>query len=260
VETEETQSPDQAGRIQWLNLPGATISLSVLAQGYLPLEQTVNIERGPNDLTLTLEHQPYALHPLKVCQPGQELLYLEDFEDGQAQGWEPISRPMWNFEEIEDRGTVLTYSEENTEAIRLSYESGEAFGDFVWSLDMINGGDVWLFTHIQGDMKYLMRFNPPGEGLQIIHVEGDQHKGSVYRGLRWLPYGVWQHVAIAFFEGSLEFWIDGELILALDDPNPLGPGAIQVLVNSPGEVSSFDNLVICGLTEPYSPPPPEDGE
>ena len=82
--------------------------MSIAAQGYEPYTETVSLERGENGKTFTLTADPLQVNPASACLEGQELVLIEDFEDGKMQNWEgQIVRPMFDFVEIVDRGTVL---------------------------------------------------------------------------------------------------------------------------------------------------------
>jgi hypothetical protein len=85
-------TPNAAGVLVLNDLPTGVVSLAVSAPGYLPLEQGLIIEKGePANLTLALERDTLGLDPVDACASGEELLYIEDFNDGQAQGWRNIS-------------------------------------------------------------------------------------------------------------------------------------------------------------------------
>ena len=84
------QANDQ-GQYSWNNLRGEAVSLTVSAQGYVNAEQTATIQRGPNEVKVTLKRDPFAILPSEVCAPDQKILYVEDFQDGKSQGWQNIS-------------------------------------------------------------------------------------------------------------------------------------------------------------------------
>ncbi len=79
---------DDAGNAVWLGLPGETASISVTAQGYVGAEQSTTLERGPNVVEIILERDPRQVLPATACMEGETVAYIEDFEDGFAQGWD----------------------------------------------------------------------------------------------------------------------------------------------------------------------------
>ncbi len=206
-------------------------------------------------MTFSLTADPLQVNPASACQEGQEVLYIEDFEDGFAQDWDGISRPRYEFEEIETRGTVLTFSEENTEGTGTPIEPGKEFGNIVWKWDTFNDNDIFIHFHEKGDKKYLIRFQPGGEGVQIMHQEGEVHHATAYRGYNNFE---WISVAVVFYGNALEFYVNDELYVALDDPDPIPTGGIMMHFTQPGSAISLDNMVICGLSEPYIPPVSEE--
>lgn len=85
-----TLTTDNQGAVSWADLPGEIVTLSVSAQGYLSVELSEVIGRGDNQLTIALERDPFGILTSEACAPGETLLYVEDFQDGHAQGWETI--------------------------------------------------------------------------------------------------------------------------------------------------------------------------
>ena len=81
---------DENGLVSWENLPGSSITFSITAPGYFPLEIAEMIERGQNDLTYTLERDPNGLLAVNACAPNEKLVYIEDLQDGKAQEWDVI--------------------------------------------------------------------------------------------------------------------------------------------------------------------------
>jgi hypothetical protein len=180
---------------------------------------------------------------------------MEDFEDGQAQGWGNLVRPVWSFGQVEGHGTVLTAYVPDGKG-HAYYRQGD-FGNSVWLLDLqAGGGDLhlnWHFTEsTAGISRYLVVYKP-GEHVQIHrHIPG---AGGVLaeRVAPAVPEGVWQRIAIAYFEGAVDVWIDGQLVLGVNDPEPLERGGLWLEIN-PSPVSiSFDDIVVCSLNGPYQP-------
>lgn len=251
----DASAVDDTGNVEFLNLPGGEVALVISAQGYDPVEETVALERGMNTKSYSMQVDPLQIQPSEACQEGQKVLYIEDFEDGFAQGWDGISRPRWEFEDVEGRGKVLTFMVENTEGAGTPIEGGKEFGNIVWKWDTFNDNDIFLNFHEKDEQRYLIRFQPGGEGVQIFHVKNGEHQASAYRGFNEKE---WISVAIAFYDNSLEFWINDELYLALDDPDPIPSGGLMMHFTQPGAIASLDNMVICELTEPYAPPVTEE--
>ena len=60
-------------------------NLQVSAPGYHAASQPVTLERGPNELAVVLQRDPLGLAAADACAPDEKLLYIEDFQDGEAQ-------------------------------------------------------------------------------------------------------------------------------------------------------------------------------
>ena len=84
-------STDDSGQVTWSSLGGPNGALTVAAPGYFGAEQSVSLGRGPNEVVVALERDPYGLLPSVACAPEEKSLYIEDFQDGQAQGWQAIT-------------------------------------------------------------------------------------------------------------------------------------------------------------------------
>ena len=256
TEQEEVMA-GETGKAVLMNLPGPEVEVSIIAQGYNPHTETVTLERGMNAITLTLIADPLQVNPATACQEGQKVLYIEDFEDKLTQEMVGITRPIFDYEEVEERGTVLTYSEENTNITGTPIKPGTDFGNFVWKFDTFNENALYLNIHQkEGDEgAYMIHFIPSDVGVMIFRMEGSEAVNTPNK--RFIEIE-WTNLAIAFFDNAVEVYVNNELYMALDDPDPLPPGGIYLEIGRGGSAVSFDNMVICELTEPYAPPVTEE--
>jgi len=254
---QEKVTMDESGVVEMLNLPGPEIEVSISAQGYKPLTEMVTIERGKTPITFTLEADPLQVNPATACPEGATLLYVEDFEDGFAQDWDGVSRPKFSFDGMEDGGTVLTFAAENPDGAGTPIMKGAEVGNFLWEFDTVNENDLFIHIHEKEDKKYLIRFQPGGEGFQLIKQDGSTHVGAAYRGFNVFE---WVNVAIVFYENALEVWIDGELYTAFDDAEPYPSGSLMMHFAPQQGAVSLDNMIICGLSAPYEPVVEETAE
>lgn len=250
---------DDQGRYSWPDLPGGETAMAAGAQGYRNAEQTFTLQRGPNEVTIALERDPFQLLPSEVCQPGQELLYLEDFEDGQAQDW-PVTRPAWALEQVEGRGTVLTKTAGEGAFLPSNVDNS---GNTVWLLETRNTSEItWLYQRYggqgpAGSLANLIAFVGPRLMIQAGTGGGAamQNLGSTVAP----PPGEdgWHRLAIAYFNGNIDIWIGDTLVLGVTDRAPLESGALALETSTTEGVTSYDNLVICSLAEPYAPAAPQ---
>ena len=254
AEMDQALTADDNGQVTYLDIPGNAFAYTVSAQGYNLAEGDVELERGSNSFEVTMARDPLQILPSEACQPGQDVLYIEDFEDGQGQLLEGLGRPLWGFEEDPVLGSYLV-GNESTGWKRVQH-NGENYGDFVLHFDMLRPVDVdiiWVRIQEGEGNSYIAVFSR--DGNTWLQREGPSEPVWPARFLA-SPDGVtWEHVSLSTYEGAFDFWIENELILGVDDPEPLGPGAISIELTEHTQPFYVDNIVICGLTDPYEPPP-----
>ena len=73
---------DAGGAASFSDLSGADVSIAVSAQGYLPVELSETLERGQNQVTMTLARDPAGLLSQNACAPGEKLLYITTSRTG----------------------------------------------------------------------------------------------------------------------------------------------------------------------------------
>ncbi len=266
---EGTQISDEAGQVFWYDLPGDSINISISAQGYFPQVLEHKLERGVNQITITLERDPHGLLPEGVCAPGQNVLYIEDFQDGEAQGWsEQIKmRAMgWDIIPHPDSQGNLVLVNTNSSGAGVMLEN-VPFGPAAWHLQFMTDGNQiirlewhWKYDYTDEtgyveNSAYYARFEQPNT-LVIDRQKGESDVGLFGFTPFSIKKGVWQTVDISTFEGRFEFWLNDQVLVSYKDPDPLPAGDIVIGLDEVlgGEqVLYFDNLVVCELTEPYTP-------
>jgi len=252
---EQPIQTDLDGQVSWMDLPGDTISLIASSQGYAILEQTSSIERGSNEVILVMERDPFQILPAEACGPGQDLLYLEDFEDGDAQEWQDLERPKWSFGDDEINGKTLSlYTPDSVASTQYQAE----FGNAVWSFDIKMNGPVDLhinwhskesedgssryFVAYKSNEHFQLHFMAPGTGYGLGEVSPPVFEE-----------GSWHRFSFAYFDGKLDVWADNILILGVDHKDqPIENGGFSYIIE-PGEGLALDNVVVCGLNEPFQP-------
>ena len=85
------QISDTGGEAVFNNLPNADLLLQISAQGYLAQEQASSLERGANQITVTMERDPFGILPADILNEGETILFLEDFQDGDDDPVEPYN-------------------------------------------------------------------------------------------------------------------------------------------------------------------------
>lgn len=104
---------NERGQVIWSDLPGPAATLTLMAQGYVSMSQSARLERGQNTVTIAMERDPKQILPAEACQPGESPLYIEDFEDGQAQGWDWAGQGLpdgWTIEQSSLTGSLVLHA------------------------------------------------------------------------------------------------------------------------------------------------------
>jgi len=259
------------GQYSWNNLNGEAVSLTVSAQGYLNAEQTAVIQRGPNEVKVTLKRDPFGLLPSEACAPDQKILYVEDFQDGQAQDWQMISASVrgdmpigWS---IIDEGGNKILKLANAPSPGNDELQNHTFDNFIWRAKFkIVGSDadmffMWRITHAEQLTKrmavvfgrdakpWMVRFLDSPTGPMAINTAQNGAK---------LNSDQWYDIAITYFNGVHQVWYGGKDQLKYEDPQPYPAGAIGLETHlESGKTTQlfFDNFAVCELTAPYQPSP-----
>lgn len=258
------------GSISWENLPNDSIRISVAAQGFLPTENTQSIERGSNEILISLERDPDGLLPSEACREAETLLYVEDFQDGQAEDWPEIQNidPGWSTGALtEEPGNQVLSAQFSAflgnEPV-FAHLGEHSFDNAVWRIKfLITGkGEIsfkWLHTteplEIGGgtvtDSHYEIMI-----GTNVINLRRLQAPltvKDVARSSRFPRAGEWHQLEISTFQGAAEVWLDGTQIMAYIDPQPMPAGSISLTFSPPDETTLvyFDNISICELVQPF---------
>jgi hypothetical protein len=285
AELEEEQASDDAGQVGWGDLPGEAVNLSVSAQGYFDAEESATISRGPNEVAVTLERDPSGVLPAEACAPSETLLYVEDFQDGKAQGWGQItaatdSGAMNGWEIVEDAEVpgdyVLKLSNEATGAPADAGDGtyDQEFDNAVWRVWIKYNGDVigtFIFLNWQhhpspdGESRYPVQIGPaPNIMTALTRLSPDAgHFNVVPASHNGLRQNQWTLFELSSYEGVVEMWIDGVRYASWTDPNPLPAGGIGIELHTtePGMTTfTFDDLVVCGLSAPFETMPEPEPE
>ena len=270
--SEEPVRTNDQGVYGWSNLPRDAVNIEASAPGYVNQSIQQNMERGKNDIQITLVRDPFGLLLTDACGSGESLIYIEDFQDGTAQNWPEI--------DLHAQGWSVAGYPEETGNFVASYNSGEhlgsnlqseAFPDSVWRIRFRADGDRpisfnWQQTYgveVDGqhadDVRYQIVINSGGSqihrltlpALNIVVASGQGAKANA-----------WHTLEASFYQGDVQLWIDGQQRSSYTDPKPLPAGGIglELLPHevTAGSVASFDNISVCGLNAPfvslYAPP------
>jgi hypothetical protein len=271
---------DAAGQFTWSNLPGAAATLKISAQGYLSSEQSDTLERGPSEISVVMKRDPYGLLPSTACAPGEKLLFMEDFQDGQTdiKHWGSTGRspvPL-GFAPDEAGNTVLihdmtTPNNDMSTAWKNDPEGAPIeFGNAAWrmrfmltketewSLGWNSAGPNEFGGITTSDSGYSIMFNT-SRHIIVLRGISDANGQGVYNlgktGLvdkvLILKPNVWHYLEISTYQGHVQVWLDGAGIVDVQDDMPLPPGGFNIQGGKSG-ILYYDAISVCGLSAPFT--------
>jgi Carboxypeptidase regulatory-like domain len=266
---------DEAGQFEWTNLPGPQVTLKVSASGYVPAEQPAVLERGLNEVSVALARDPFGLLPSEACAPEEKLLYIDDFQDGEAQGWSEIEfrTPGWDIvpdPEVPENMIVSGQHSDMTQGdVLQSMLTGQVFDNAVWRVRFnvtkpFPRQDTWFsfnWRHapqpfdLDGqeifDSRYQLPFNFNSFGMRRLQQPATNIGIADARNP---SYGAWHLAEISTFDGATEAWMDGQQLMAYADPKPIPPGTVSLELWLKGTDFPvyFDNMSVCELSAPFA--------
>ncbi|HEY5982423.1 MAG TPA: carboxypeptidase regulatory-like domain-containing protein [Anaerolineales bacterium] len=250
---------DASGQHTWNNLQGPSVTLSVSAPGYYSALQPVTLERGLSEMAVVLQPDPLALQIADACGPGERLLYLEDFQNGEAPNWHVTAgdAAAWSIAAQDDGNHFASMSGIGVTQVELR---GFTFGNIVWRIKaQASGNDGEAFLNLKhfradGDSRYSVQWGPTSM-LGLLRGEGsaDEQKlaGSQFRA----RVGRWYYVEASSYEGLLQVWVDGKKQVEVQDASPLPPGTISLeshINADPKMAYLFDDISVCELNAPMN--------
>ncbi len=262
----DAKQTDASGIVTWNGLGGPEATLIVSAPGYYRARQPTPLELGENQRVVVLLNNPHALLPAEACAPNEKMLYREDFEDGQAQGWPEITAAVngqaengWGIRAQADGNQTasVTGIHESTDALQ-----GFLFDNVVWRLKVLALGYDGYFVLDLKDAQasgthtsYAVKWGA-GPFLSLVHMQAPQTGESAGKEstLRMVP-GRWYYFEVSAFGSTVQVWVDGKSAVEYADPRPLPAGSIGLeahIFKDPNTAYFFDDLSVCELSAPFS--------
>lgn len=272
---------DDTGRAAWTNLNGPNVSLTVTAQGYFKGEQGAALERGPNEVIVNLERDPFGVLPSEACGAGESLLYVDDFQDGEAQGWNrsadnpdttyvgPASDQAANLVWTIDATKITSF---NNAWLGANYGNQNLFGDSVWRMKFMvnrptapsfswNSFNVTLGSLSLSHATYTFNLAGGQSQVRLNRTLFDQSGGLASDqnvksgGFKQLEM-TWHYAELSVFQGNVQMWLDGKPIIDYTDPEPLPEKTIGIWIGAFTDKSVtviyFDEIRVCGLSAPFA--------
>jgi hypothetical protein len=184
------------------------------------------------------------LPPDKSPEARPEVLISEDFEDGQADGWE--LEPGWRVIQEEDGNHALLGEKHSWARLK-----GDKRGDIHLRF-RVKRIDGELIVNVRADpadpgrTRYLAHFMPD---VIVLHRNSDG-QGKVVAD-RPIAYTAdrWHDVDLVARGGFIEILLDNQTVLTYEDPEPLPPGIVVFENGAPPARHLVDEVVI----EPAAP-------
>jgi hypothetical protein len=185
---------------------------------------------------------------LMISLPTWAGTYIENFDDGDFDGWEALDPAAWKvvdgvvtgkFGEL--RGTVLLFGEDDWR--NYTIECDAKIVEPITNLPAASLGIRMLFRNLS-DFNYLWCLPSVAWGTALIWpwLNGRELATSAQKPFKQ-EMNHWYHLKGVADEDNFEFYIDGELMASLSDSRfPTG----RVLLQTNGCVAHFDNVVITG--------------
>jgi hypothetical protein len=240
--------------------------LTVAAQGYLSTNQSITLQRGLNDVNVTLKRDPFGLIPSAACAPDNKVLYIEDFQDGQAQGWPDISAGIhgdmpngWTL--IDENGNKILALSRAPSGLGSILE-GYTFDNFVWHLKFkVMGTDsemffMWRLTNPGPEAKRYAAVMSASQKPWMVRFSGGNVLNTA-EASETPKDDQWYNFDVAYFNGTHQVWMDGTKIMEYEDPQPYPAGTIgfETHLDQTKTTQFFlDDLVVCELTSTFEPP------
>lgn len=250
---------DSHGTATFAGLTQASLKASLQGSGYFPQELDLNLQPGENSAEATLEPDPNGLLPQNACRSEEKLLYLDDFQDGAAQGWDVFNGPTpgWSVggdPQQPDNLVIMAESAAQSNWAVFDQENTR-LNNAVWRfrLKLSDNSSVHLnFRMIfppggSSETRYFLAANPRNAGM----VRRENSTGVDLKPIPGLAAGDWHRIEMGYFDGTLTLFVDGEEQLVYTDPQPWQDGTVGLEVQIPeGESIYFDNLSLCELSAP----------
>jgi photosystem II stability/assembly factor-like uncharacterized protein len=147
----------------------------------------------------------------------KDVVYQEDFEDGQAQGWQ--LEPGWQV--ISDGGNQVLAGQGHVWA-----RSNQSFDDdyrLSFRVKLLQG-TIHLVYRMNDVGRYFVGFQSQGSYLSR-QIWPDQFQNELSRSYASYGQNTWHQIQIVGQGSSLRFYVDGAQQWAYSDPQPLGNGS-----------------------------------
>jgi DNA-binding SARP family transcriptional activator len=210
---------------------------------------------------------PFPIGHNLSCLPGEELLYVEDFQNEdleewpelyyRAQGWEIVPDPL----SLENLAVHHTGNQDaGTDLQDVSYEdyvyriwimrSGTGTAFLRWNNSTPEEPGEVEFNSYQMEISY-QEYNLAGHAM--YRVEFPVNHVTTANIQIMIPENTWVLYEVVQYQDQTLIRVDNEQIISYRDPYPLPPGMVGFEIfqtEDPNFQIYFDNVSICKISDP----------
>ncbi|MFQ5410086.1 MAG: family 16 glycoside hydrolase, partial [Anaerolineales bacterium] len=199
---------------------------------------------------------PLATEEAPDCPPGMELLFFDDFEDGDMVGWdtgppggdEQLASADWGWQVENDdlADNHLLVGVGHYHAWR-EIVAG-AWGDFWAQLRLkrlsevsaahivVDGDDAGRYT-MNYPEGYVNRNTGVGEATTLVQAQFPSDTG-------------WHDLQLSVVAGRIRVWLDGVLLADVTDPEPLAPSRLEFEnLGTSDSALWYDDVLVCKVND-----------
>jgi hypothetical protein len=181
----------------------------------------------------------------KFSAPKGDVLFADDFKDGNLKGWITDRDNVWHVQ----GGVLRAELPDQRQQRSLIYAGDEDWKDYAVDLDVcqIRGVDKGVVVRAKGDNGIGVDLRGPGyHDLVLYRSQWPLGKASVANG-----NSVWHHLRIEAREEQFRVYVNGEMVLEKRDgrrSHPAGRIALPAYTGGIGECTVYyDNVVVTAL-------------
>jgi hypothetical protein len=241
------QVTNKEGVVTWDDLPGDSVIIKVRAQGYLPAEIDQTISRGDNDVTTTLERDPYGLLPSEILEEGESVVFIEDFQDGEEKMDE--LKGKWQIVEDSSEPGNMVFQVDQTdfeETASANFHKGEEeYPEFTLEyrfrhVDLPMIKDDFVTVCFKDGL--CLSTDHYWAAFQIIDATQDEWKRP-YQIRKNYKDGVWYSVKLEISGPQVIIYLDGNNLGRVSNL-PESPIYWQLAVGENANYVQFDDIIV----------------
>jgi hypothetical protein len=195
------------------------------------------------------------------------LLYIDDFQDREAEGWDQVESggPSWSIEEDPaNPENFAIAARKDTTWTWLGARDDHKFNNAVWRIKykLVGNGNMQLnFRFVESsdeNNRYIIAVGNGGLSLGRLDQK-NQHLDLGHAELSNM--GLWHLLEFGYFDDTVTVFLDGKEKFSWKDPNPWQGGTINIEPWAENDgVFYFDDISVCELSAPVQPiPRPKTG-